>query len=273
MPETAPRSTPPPKEDPTRPALSRTETKTMTANVRIGTSGWNYEHWRGDYYPEDLPQRDWFSHYARHFSTVEINNTFYHQPDHGTFDDWRGQAPEGFVYSVKANRYLTHLKHLKDAEKPLRHFLSGVRRLGEHGGPILYQLPPHWNRHLERLEKFLKILPQDLEHVFEFRNRDWLSEPTYELLGHYGASLCVHDLLRRHPRRATGRVVYVRFHGSGKKYGDRYPKRSLRSWASWIQEIAADRDVDAYFNNDKRAHAITDAGRLKSLLDEGPRDS
>lgn len=118
MPETVPRSTPPPTEDPTRPALLRTGTTTMTANVRIGTSGWNYDHWRGGFYPEDLPQRDWFSHYAKHFSTVEINNTFYHQPDHGTFDDWRGQAPEGFVYSVKANRYLTHLKHRKDAVAP-----------------------------------------------------------------------------------------------------------------------------------------------------------
>lgn len=251
----------------------RRETISIMGHIRIGTSGWNYEHWRGLFYPEGLPQSEWFPHYARHFRTVEINNTFYHQPDDGTFDDWRKQAPDDFVYSVKANRYLTHLKHLKDAEKPLRNFLSGVRRLRACGGPVLYQLPPHWNRHLERLEGFLRILPSDFDHVFEFRNRDWLGEPTYELLDQYGASLCVHDLLRRHPRRTTGGVVYLRFHGSGRKYGGRYRKRSLRSWASWIRDVADGRDVYAYFNNDEGGHSVADAGRLGTLLGENAPNS
>ncbi len=145
---------------------------------RIGTSGWNYDHWRGCFYPDDLPSSRWFSHYAQTFDTVEINNTFYHQPENATFDEWREQAPPGFLYAVKANRYLTHMKKLNDPREPLQRFLSGARRLKEHLGPLLYQLPPHWHKNLARLREFVELLPGDLKHVIEFRDRDWLCDET-----------------------------------------------------------------------------------------------
>ena len=120
--------------------------------IRIGCSGWNYDHWRGRFYPEEAPPKQWFEFYAGAFDTVEINNTFYQLPAAQTFKAWREQAPDGFIYAVKANRYLTHMKRLKDAKAPLKRFLDRARLLREHLGPILYQLPPRWRLNLERLE-------------------------------------------------------------------------------------------------------------------------
>lgn len=238
----------------------------MARQIRIGTSGWNYAHWQQAFYPEGLTQKDWFSFYAGQFDTVEINNTFYHQPRDATFDAWRDHAPRGFLYAVKANRYLTHLKRLKDPQEPLERFLAGARRLREHLGPILYQLPPNWNPNFERLEAFANVLPEDLTHVVEFRNRDWLCEETYSILDRHNVGLCVHDMLHRHPRRVSGRAVYLRFHGSGTRYGGRYRKRSLTAWAQWIRDVAEERDVFAYFNNDENAYAVGDARRLREML-------
>ena len=121
-------------------------------SVRIGTSGWVYQHWRGIFYPRGLPPSEWFAHYAREFDTVEINNSFYRLPDAGTFDAWREQAPPGFLYAVKASRYLTHLKKLKDPEDPLRRFFERAGHLGATLGPVLYQLPPRWRFNGPRLE-------------------------------------------------------------------------------------------------------------------------
>jgi hypothetical protein len=127
--------------------------------IWIGTSGWVYDHWRGIFYPEDLRQRDWFSYYAREFDTVEINNTFYRLPSEAAFDRWREQAPPGFTYAVKASRFLTHFKKLKDPQEPLQRFFERAGRLSETLGPVLYQLPPHWRANLPRFEHFLAALP------------------------------------------------------------------------------------------------------------------
>jgi uncharacterized protein YecE (DUF72 family) len=238
----------------------------MAGKIHIGTSGWNYDHWQGPFYPDDLPQNNWFAFYSCDFDTVEINNTFYHQPQDSTYDAWRKQAPDGFTYAVKANRYLTHLKCLKDPEDPLERFLMGARRLKAHLGPVLYQLPPNWKRNLPRLETFVKLLPGDLTHVVEFRNRDWLCDDTYALLDDHGVALCMHDMLRRHPRRVIGPIVYLRFHGAGKTYGGRYRKRQLQSWVDWIRDESGDRDVFAYFNNDENGYAVCDTKRLRELF-------
>jgi uncharacterized protein YecE (DUF72 family) len=239
----------------------------MSDSIRIGTSGWNYSHWKGPFYPEDLPPNRWFSHYCRTFDTVEINNTFYRQPDDRIFDRWREQAPQGFSYAVKANRYLTHMRKLNEPGESLERFLAGARRLREHLGPILYQLPPNWKKNLARLRSFAEILPRDLTHVIEFRDRDWLADDTYELLAEYGLCLCVHDMLPRHPRRVTGRVVYVRFHGSGEKYGGKYGPSRLRGWAAWIADVAGRHQVYVYFNNDAHGYAIRDAQALREMLE------
>jgi len=238
----------------------------MSSKIHVGTSGWNYGHWQGPFYPEDLPSDRSFSHYSKTFDTVEINNTFYQQPEDETFDSWREQAPEGFLYAVKANRYLTHMKKLKEPGESLEDFLGGVGRLKDHLGPILYQLPPRWKKNLQRLREFADVLPRDLTHVLEFRDRDWLADDTYELMAEYNLGLCVHDMLPRHPRRLTGPVVYVRFHGTGGKYTGKYPPSRLQGWADWIKEIDQERDVFVYFNNDDNAYAVKDAMTLQGLL-------
>jgi len=130
------------------------------ARLWVGTSGWQYDHWRGRFYPRALARRDWFSHYAAHFETVEINNTFYGLPAEGTFDAWRAAAPPGFLYALKLSRYATHLKHLKDPAPALRAFLERARRLRDRLGPILVQLPPRWSPDLPRLAGFLAELPR-----------------------------------------------------------------------------------------------------------------
>jgi uncharacterized protein YecE (DUF72 family) len=123
--------------------------------LRIGASGYQYAHWKGTFYPPDLPKKDWFAYYAQRFDTVEINNTFYRLPQARTFDAWGDQAPEGFCYALKFSRYTTHLKRLKEPHDPIKRFLERASRLGEFIGPILVQLPPHWRVDTERLTTFL----------------------------------------------------------------------------------------------------------------------
>jgi uncharacterized protein YecE (DUF72 family) len=142
-------------------------------DLRIGTSGWNYRHWRGVFYPPDLPVKKWFAFYQRFFDTVEINNTFYRLPAARVFEEWRRQAPTGFIYAVKASRFLTQRKKLKDPEQPLENILGRARHLGSRLGPILYQLPGRWHCNVQRLRDFFACLPGDLEHVFEFRDPSW----------------------------------------------------------------------------------------------------
>ena len=238
----------------------------MSGTIRIGTSGWHYNHWRGKFYPDDLPQDRWLAHYAESFDTVEINNSFYQLPGDDTMDAWRDQAPAGFLFAVKASRYLTHMRKLNEPEEPLEKFLKCARRLKRRLGPLLYQLPPRWKKNLERLRAFAEKLPEDRTHVIEFRDRDWLADDTYELLDEFGIALCVHDMLPRHPRRLTGPIAYVRFHGTGRKYGGSYSPSRLQPWAEWISEAAQQCDVYVYFNNDADGHAVRNAQTLKELL-------
>ena len=241
------------------------------ARVHVGTSGWVYRHWRGVFYPRRLPAREWFGYYAAAFDTVEVNNTFYRLPDEQRFGAWARQAPPGFLYAVKASRYLTHLKRLKDAAEPLERFLGRARRLGEHLGPVLYQLPPHWACDVDRLRAFLELLPADLLHVFEFRDPSWYVEEVRELLAAHGACFCIHDLRGSvSPEWATGPAVYLRFHGpTARAYAGGYPTARLRLWAERVEAyLESGRDVFAYFNNDDAGHAVADARQLRALLGE-----
>lgn len=238
------------------------------AALRIGCSGWNYRHWRGTFYPSALPPARWFEHYARHFDTVEVNNTFYQLPDEDVFDAWDRQAPAGFVYAIKASRFLTHMKKLKDPAEPVARILGRARRLGAHLGPVLYQLPPGWKCNAPRLRALLELLPRDLTHVLEFRDPSWYTDDALAALAEHGAGLCVHDMPGSAPQRlALGKAVYVRFHGVNGTYAGAYPEAALRAWAAWLAEQrAAGRDVYAYFNNDIGTHAVRDAARLRAML-------
>jgi len=236
--------------------------------IRVGCSGWNYRHWRGDFYPAGLAVKRWFAHYAAVFDTVEINNTFYRLPPRATFAAWREQAPPGFRYAVKANRFLTQAKKLKDCADPVARMFAAVEALGGTTGPILYQLPPRFRINLERLADFLALLPSGYDHVFEFRDASWYVEETYGLLERHRASLCAHDLPGlASPRHAVGPIAYVRFHGGTGKYVGRYSEAALAEWSEWLAEQARQgRGIWAYFNNDIGGAAIPDALALRAML-------
>ena len=241
-------------------------------HIRIGCSGWQYPHWRGSFYPAGLLQARWFGHYALSFDTVEINNAFYQLPEKATFARWGEQAPKHFVYAVKASRFLTHMKRLKDPEDPLSRFFENAKQLGPHLGPVLYQLPSQWPINLERLEIFLRALHDlaaDLKaghyHAVEFRDASWYDERVYALLRRYKVALCLHDLPGSAPERmVVGPFLYVRFHHGTRRYGGPYSDARLDDWAEWLAARADEgMDVFAYFNNDAGGDAPRDAVRLR----------
>lgn len=237
-------------------------------DIRIGTSGWHYNHWTGLFYPAELPKSKWFEYYAKDFDTVEINNTFYQQPKQSSLERWYKQAPKHFIYSVKANRYITHIKRLKDTSEALERFFEGVGILKEKLGPVLYQLPPSLHKDIDLLRSFIRLLPEKLPAVFEFRHKSWFSEDTYELLNQFGLSFCVHDMPGIvSPRTITADIIYVRFHGPTGKYAGSYSKSALKNWAQWIKEHTKDIcSIYVYFNNDIHANAIDNARQLKEQL-------
>jgi len=238
--------------------------------TRVGCSGWQYRHWRGDFYPTALPTAKWLGHYAHLFDTVEINNSFYRLPERATFASWARRAPLAFEFSVKASRFLTHMKKLKDPEEPIDRLFSRMRALGTHLGPVLYQLPPGWKVDVERFAAFLDALPRDARHVVEFRDTSWYSPEVFRLMERRSVALCLHDMPGSSPERARlGPFVYVRFHGSEMKYGGGYSDARLGGWAGWLRtQRDGGSDVYAYFNNDASGHAPRDALVLRRLLEE-----
>lgn len=237
-------------------------------DIRIGTSGWHYDDWTGRFYPADLPKSKWLRYYVGHFDTVEINNTFYRQPKPETFLNWQKQAPKNFLYTVKANRYITHVKRLKNPEKSLEKFLKGALLLKKNLGTVLYQLPPNMHKNLDRLRSFMESLPEKIISVFEFRHESWFSEDTYELLREFNAPFCIHDMVATEvPRIITSDVIYIRFHGPTGKYAGNYTDSDLRDWAKWIKNnLNAKKAIFAYFNNDIDGHAVSNAKTLREQL-------
>ena len=248
----------------------------LPQQIRVGCSGWQYKHWRGDFYPSDLPQSRWFAQYARVFDTVEINNSFYRLPPAETFAKWREQArlrprsgqSRRFIYAVKASRFLTHMKKLKDPEDPLYRFFENAKQLGPALGPVLYQLPPGWRMDLDRFDHFLRALPRGYRHTVEFRETSWYDDRVYELLEKHGVALCLHDMQGSATERmVVGPFVYVRFHHGTSKYAGRYSDERLDEWADWLAEASGGGlDIFAYFNNDTGGHAPRDAARLRDRI-------
>ena len=238
--------------------------------VRVGCSGWQYKHWRGDFYPVDLPTTRWFEFYAARFDSVEINNTFYRLPEAITFARWAQRAPMRFLFAVKASRFLTHMKKLKDPEEPVARLFERMRPLGRHLGPVLYQLPPGFKLDRARLEHFLQVLPKGMRHVLEFRDPSWYTDEVTTLLARYGATRCLHDMKgSATSMERVGPCVYVRFHGATGTYSGAYPPARLERWAGWLREQRdSGADVYAYFNNDVGGHAPRDAATLRRFLED-----
>ncbi|HET7788836.1 MAG TPA: DUF72 domain-containing protein [Myxococcales bacterium] len=234
--------------------------------IHLGTSGYVYSHWRKVFYPQGLPARRWLDHYARFFSTVELNATFYRLPTAAAVDGWREGTPAGFRFAVKGSRYLTHMKRLKDPGAGIDRYFELIRRLGRKLSVVLWQLPPQMDRaDPERLAAFLEKLPRgSFRHAVEFRSAAWYVEPVCAVLDACGAAFCEHDLVARRPPRLTGGFRYLRFHGATGKYRGRYGKRALRPVAQSL--LSGPGDAYVYFNNDHFGHAIRDAIDLGELL-------
>lgn len=241
----------------------------MSGPMHIGTSGWHYAHWRGPFYPENVPEREWLRFYSRQFETVEINNSFYHLPTAESLTEWANTTPPDFCFAAKASRYLTHMKKLKDPQPALATFLSRIEVLGTKLGPILFQLPPHWRCNLARLEAFLAILPAQHRYAFELRDPSWQTPAVLALLARYHAAACIFDLAGvQSPGELTTDFVYVRLHGPTGPYQGCYSHDTLSAWAqrlrAWQPRLSA--GIYVYFDNDQAGYAVRNALELRALI-------
>ncbi len=236
--------------------------------LRIGTSGWQYKHWRQRYYPESLACQKWLGFYTQDFDSVEINNSFYRLPSEQAADRWRLGTPGDFRFAVKGSRYITHRKKLKDPESALARFMPIVDRLGQKLGPILFQLPPHWRCDIARLDGFLRALPSGHRFSFELRDPTWHTLEVYRALRRHNAAFCLFELAGfQTPVELTADFVYVRLHGPGGKYQGDYSHTVLENWARrlerWSPRLVA---AYVYFDNDEAAYAVKNAKELKRLV-------
>jgi uncharacterized protein YecE (DUF72 family) len=240
----------------------------MAKPVHVGCSGFSYKHWRGNFYPEELPAKQWLPYYSGKFSTVEINATFYRLPTEKAAKAWADQTTDDFVFAVKGSRYMTHVYRLRKPQgvellwKPL----EPLRKAGKLG-PVLWQLPPNFERDDDRLRGFLAMLPEG-KHCFEFRHASWFKLGVRKLLESYGASLVVaHDARSDLPEaKPCGPIVYVRFHYGAKGRGGNYSEAELKEWARKIAAWRSRREVFAYFNDDMRGFAPANAAALSASL-------
>ena len=245
----------------------------MTGTIHIGTSGWAYAHWRGPFYPPDLPERALLEYYCRHFRCVEINSSFYHLPGEHAVERWRDTVPAGFLFAAKASRYITHMKKLKDPQQGVAAFLGRITRLGDKLGPILFQLPPRWRCNPERLESLLEILDPEHRYAFEFRDPSWINEEVLELLRRHGAAFCIFELAGyRSPLQVTTDLVYIRLHGPAGAYQGCYDQQSLEKWAERIIGWSMNgREVFCFFDNDEAGYAVANARELQALVETNRR--
>jgi uncharacterized protein YecE (DUF72 family) len=239
--------------------------------IRIGCSGWNYDHWRnGVFYPPRCPQREWLDYYARHFDTVEVNSTFYRLPRRDAVANWVGTSPGGFLFAVKMSRYITHIRRLRELGAGVHTFYERISPLvgSPKLGPVLWQLPGNFRRDDERLAEALERLPPG-RHCFEFRHESWFVPEVYELLRSAGVALVIGDDPRRpfQTYELTADWTYVRFHRGSRGRRGNYSEAELEGWARRIENWRSDLDVYAYFNNDREGFAVRNGLWLKERLE------
>jgi uncharacterized protein YecE (DUF72 family) len=237
--------------------------------VRIGCSGWNYRHWQEAFYPKGLPAKRWLEHYALFFDTVEVNSTFYRLPSVSAVQGWAEQSPPGFVFTIKASRYLTHIKRLAEMASGVGRFYERIEPLIDAGklGPVLWQLPGNFQRDDERLAAALEQLPPG-RHCFEFRHPSWFADDVYTLLKRHRVAL----VIGHHPERPfqayelTADWTFIRFHYGNRGKGGNYSAREIDEWARRVEHWSSSADVYAYFNNDWNAYAVHNALALRRAL-------
>jgi uncharacterized protein YecE (DUF72 family) len=237
--------------------------------ARVGCSGWNYGDWRGSFYPAGLPERRWLEHYASEFRTVEVNSTFYRLASRAAVQRWIEQTPPDFVFALKASRYLTHIRRLRDMGRGVRRFYAPLEPLAEAGrmGPVLWQLPETFHRDDDALRYALDRLPEG-RHCFEFRHPSWFAPQVFELLREHDAALVIGDDPRRpfQQRRLTAGWTFVRFHYGQRGRNGNYSEAELETWKRRLAAWRSRAEVFAYFNNDWQGFAPRNAGWLAARL-------
>lgn len=240
----------------------------MQATTHIGTSGWQYKHWKRLFYPHDLDIHDWLAYYAQKFDCVEVNSSFYGMPGIDVIARWCACVPPDFTFAVKAPRRITHFKKLKNCELELEEFFRQLAGFGKHLGPVLFQLPPRWRFNLHRLVNFLDRVPRGRRLVFEFRDPSWHNDEVYDLLASQSIGFCIFDSGGlTSPLIDDGDLVYVRLHGPGGVYASNYRAPRLRVWVD--RAIAWNRrskEVFLFYNNDEKAYAVKNGARTIGLL-------
>lgn len=238
-------------------------------HIHIGTSGWHYKHWIGTFYPADISESQQLGEYLRYFRTVELNNSFYRLPSRSVFAGWAAAVPAGFLFSVKASRYITHMKKLKTDRASVMRFLDRAAALKHKLGPVLFQLPPHWQVNPDRLKDFLSKLPDRQRFVFEFRDESWYDDAVYSILKEHNCACCIYELAGyTSPEAMTADFIYVRLHGPGDKYQGSYTRAQLRRWAKrLLQWAGSGLDVFLYFDNDEAGYAAFNAQTLQGIID------
>lgn len=241
---------------------------TVLKQVFVGTSGWHYKHWKGNFYPPKLSAAGMLGYYTEHLKTVEINNSFYRLPTAAAVSNWVKQTPAGFLFSVKASRYITHMKKLLDPEISTFKFFKIAEGFGDKLGPILFQFPSSWQVNEDRLKDFLAALPPNHRYAFEFRHPSWHDARVYRLLARFHSAVCIFDIDGfQSPLEVTADLVYVRLHGPGRAYQGKYTSDSLATWAKRIELWSREsRDVFLYFDNDQAGYAVQNAMELRDML-------
>jgi uncharacterized protein YecE (DUF72 family) len=236
--------------------------------IRVGTSGWHYNHWRGPFYPEKIPVSRMLGFYSERFNTVELNNTFYRLPPEGAAEEWKRAAPAGFLFAAKGSRFLTHMKKLKDNGPGIDNFFAHVEGLGRKLGPIVFQLPPRWQANPERLDAFLVSLPKRRRYAFELRDPSWHVPEIYAILKRHRVAFCIFEIAGwQSGYEITADFTYIRLHGPDGAYQGRYSKSALRGWAKRLDEWGRKlRAAYVYFDNDQAGYAAANAMELKQML-------
>jgi uncharacterized protein YecE (DUF72 family) len=237
--------------------------------ILIGTSGWSYKHWKGVFYPEKLPQNRWLSFYAEHFKTVEINMTFYRTPTEKTVAGWLEKTPDDFSFTIKASRYITHVKRTDTIDESIEKLYSLMEQFGRKGRCILFQLPPSFDRsgeNVKRIDTLLAMLDRRYDHAFEFRHTSWWADEGSELFRGRAAFCTVNGLGMPDDTVVTDRIAYFRFHG--KHYDTSYSDEELSRCAERITSLLQEgiERVYVYFNNDFYGYAVQNAKRLRELI-------
>lgn len=234
--------------------------------IKIGCSGWFYWHWKGRFYPKELPQSKWFKYYASKFNTVELNSTFYHFPKASTAKNWYRQSPKGFTYTLKVNRMITHIKKFNGTKRLIKEFYRIGDELREKLGCFLFQLPPSVKFNEKKLEEIINQLDMEKKNVIEFRHKSWFTKEVYKILRKNKIIFCIVSSPTL-PEQFVKTVpdVYIRFHGHDRWYASNYTDSELKKWVEKIKKSRA-KQIWAYFNNDFNANAPKNALTLRKLL-------